>query len=107
MDLDIKTYGDFFKDSFGWTILLFALISTILSSFQVGLATRSLETTMAFQEVSKTIAVLFITVPVFVVFLAGFVYIGLFISNFVVTIKYLEFKERKRRSWMQEKNTTV
>jgi hypothetical protein len=53
---------------------------------------------MVFHEVSKTIAMLLITVPIFVVFLVRFVYIGLFISNFVVTIKYLEFKERKRRS---------
>ena len=102
-----KTYGTFFKQNFGWIILVVALITTVLSAFQVGLATKQLAALTTMQKASQYFSLFCIVGPFVLTALVGLLFALLFTFHLLVTLRFNARMYRKRMSWKREKREKV
>lgn len=97
--LGYKTYGSFFNRSFGWLIIVFAFLSTVLSALQVGLATGQLNGEAAYQSMSVGFAILCFTIPLAFAVVVGWIFATVFLMHLFQTLRFNSDLERKRVVW--------
>ncbi|KIW72761.1 hypothetical protein PV04_00936 [Phialophora macrospora] len=100
--LGYKTYGSFFNRSFGWLIIVFAFLSTVLSALQVGLATGRLVGESAYQALSVGFACLCITIPVVFALAVAWIFVAVFLVHLFETLRFNSHLEQRRLSWKKE-----
>lgn len=91
-------YSVIFDRNFGWILLVFLYITTVLTAMQVGLATSQLEQNEMFQRASYGFSVFSIVLPIFIVGIALSLFLWLFIFNFTATLVFLKQERQRRRS---------
>jgi hypothetical protein len=91
---DYRTYEEFFRQNFAWILTVFLYATVILTAMQVGLATSRLQKSSRFQDASYGFAVFSVCVPLIATGAASFVFLVLFVSNFIATLKFFQKKER-------------
>ena len=92
------SYSHFLHDNFKSLLGLFAFLSIVLSAMQVGLGTQQLEPSYAFNTASYVFVVFAIVALLFATIAIAILGGGLFIYNFITTMKY-----RRQRSVELEK----
>lgn len=80
-------YSSFLEKNFSWLIVVFAYITIVLSAMQVGLASTRLGSSPAFQHAAYGFAVFAIVVPVTLVGVVIALFLLLFISNGLATLR--------------------
>ncbi|PSN58656.1 hypothetical protein BS50DRAFT_64650 [Corynespora cassiicola Philippines] len=91
-------YNAFFERHFKWMLAVFAALSVLLSAFQVGLATSSLQGNLPFQNASYGFTVGSLLAVVAAVDVVVFVWLGLFCYHFVSTWQNDRTVDCKRRA---------
>ncbi|KAI0412355.1 hypothetical protein F5X98DRAFT_17701 [Xylaria grammica] len=86
--LSWNRYGDFFNENFTWLASATVYVAIVLTAMQVGLATDALHANGAFQSASYGFTVFSIIGPLAAAGLIVFVFICVFISNWVATVVY-------------------
>ena len=79
--------SSFFEQNFSWLIVVFAYVTIVLSAMQVGLASTRLGSSPAFQHAAYGFAVFAIVVPVTLVGVVMGLFILLFASNILATLR--------------------
>jgi uncharacterized membrane protein len=80
-------YSSFFEQNFSWLIVVFAYVTIVLSAMQVGLASTRLGSSPGFQHAAYGFAVFAIVVPVTLVGDVIALFMLLFISNILATLR--------------------
>ncbi|KAF3159814.1 hypothetical protein TWF225_001437 [Orbilia oligospora] len=103
--LSYDKYGSFFSTNFKWVAISFLYISVVLSAMQVGLAGMEFEQSEDIQRdmaiISFWFAVFCMILVLFVLFLLGVIFLGLFVWNYWKTRGFdggMKARKRKYRS---------
>lgn len=91
-------YDVFFRRNFAWLIVVFAYLTIVLTTMQVGLATNNLSKDNRFQVASYGFAVFSIMVPVVMVGIDLLVFVILFTANLLSTIVNLYRRLRPQKN---------
>ena len=101
-------YGEFFWDKFAWLITVFAYATVLLSALQTGLSLKRLNGDVRFQRAAFGVVAFSIVLPVAVAGSALILFLMLFISNWVVSVKvqkkvwHIRHPNQQRKvSWWQ------
>jgi hypothetical protein len=86
-------YGNFFKHNFAWLFTVFAYVTIIIIAMTLGLTTDRLKGDTAFQNASYGFAVFSVIVPVIVISVMIFLFLVLFMNNFIAAHSF----RKKRR----------
>lgn len=81
-------YGAFFRDYFAWLASSTIYIAIVLTAMQVGLGTTVLSESRVFQSASRRFAVFAILGPLVAAFIAILGVCGVYVHNFVKTIRF-------------------
>lgn len=91
-------YSSFFEQNFSWLIVMFAYVTIVLSAMQVGLASTRLGSSPAFQHAAYGFAVLAMFVPVTMVGVVIALFMLLFASNVLATLRNWRRHTKKPRN---------
>lgn len=91
-------YSSFFEQNFSWLIVMFAYVTIVLSAMQVGLALSRLSSSPAFQHAAYGFAVFAIVVPVTSVGVVITLFMLLFTSNILATLRNWRRHTKKPRN---------
>ena len=81
-------YGSFFRDNLAWLASTTVYVAIVLTAMQVGLATEMLKDSNAFQSASYGFTVFSILGPLFYASLVVLVFLCIFSTNWIKTVKY-------------------
>jgi hypothetical protein len=96
--LEFSQYGIFFQANFTWLASLLAYMVVVLAAMQVGLGTRTLQESDAFQAASYGFTVFTIVESVAAVAVIFAVFLVLLVENWVRTLQY----EKTRLSKLEQ-----
>lgn len=91
-------YAYFFQGNFGWMLLAFAYLTVVLAAMQTVLTTTFGEDNVYIQKASYGFGIFSLLLVCMVVVLMLFIFVVLFLSNLLATLKHEDCKRRKLAS---------